>query len=59
MGVEIVDCPVCGQDARVGIPRESELLAVSETGEHRTTDESKTRLVTCPEGHGFWVQFTI
>ena len=59
MGVEIVDCPVCGQEARVGIPHGSELLGVSETGEHRTTEESKTRLITCSAGHGVWVEFTI
>ncbi|MFB6109940.1 MAG: hypothetical protein ABEJ60_03585 [Halodesulfurarchaeum sp.] len=59
MGIEIVDCPVCGREVTVGVPRGSEVRSVDETGQHHTTDECKSRQVGCPAGHDFWVQFAV
>ncbi|AOW81108.1 hypothetical protein HTSR_1946 [Halodesulfurarchaeum formicicum] len=59
MGVEYVQCPSCESEIRVGVPRESEVLEVSQDGKPTTTVDSKTRLLTCPDGHDVWVRFSI
>ncbi|MGM0372722.1 MAG: hypothetical protein ACQEQJ_09520, partial [Halobacteriota archaeon] len=47
MGVEFVQCPSCGSEIRVGVPRDSEILEVTLDGKPTSTAETKTRLLTC------------
>jgi hypothetical protein len=59
MGVEIVDCPTCGEPVHIGLPMGSEVLAVEEGAREETNEETKTRSFTCPAGHAFSVTFPV
>ena len=59
MGVEIVECPTCGESVRFGLPRGSEIRTVSSEARRDTGGETKIRPLTCPEAHTFAVEFTV
>jgi|GEM_PF-2498434 hypothetical protein len=59
MGVQIVDCPVCGADVRIGIPQGSSVERVHETAERSSAEGTKVRPLSCPDDHDFAVEFTI
>jgi hypothetical protein len=59
MGVEDVDCPICGATVRVGLPRESDVERVKDGSRKSTAEDSKVRPLSCPEGHEFSVTFTV
>jgi hypothetical protein len=59
MGVEDVECPTCGGTLRIGLPRGSDVVAVEGESRKATTEDSKVRPLSCPEGHEFSVTFTV
>jgi hypothetical protein len=59
MGVETVQCPTCNADVRIGLPQGSEIQSVQTEAVRASTDRTKTRPLSCSEGHEFGVQFTV
>ena len=59
MGVDIVHCPACDAEVRIGLPKGSEIRSVKPEAERATTDETKIRPLSCPEEHRFAVEFTV
>lgn len=56
-----VKCPVCGGAIEVGIPQDATITTVEEgdMSDVSTTEDTKTRVVRCPEEHGVAVTFTV
>lgn len=59
MGVVTVSCPTCEAPVRFGLPQGSEIQAVIPEATETTDAETKTRPLSCTNGHALAVEFTV